>query len=67
MLFSTLTCPNCQHQEREEMPVTAFQFFYVCKSCQPLLKPLAGNCCVFYNYGNIKCPPIQRSNSCCSS
>ncbi|WP_286441913.1 MULTISPECIES: GDCCVxC domain-containing (seleno)protein [unclassified Myroides] len=66
ILFSTITCPHCQHQEKEEMPTTACQFFYECKSCHTLLKPLAGDCCVYCSYGDVTCPPIQQSKSCCS-
>ena len=36
--------------------------FYECKECHTLLKPLAGNCCVFCSYGSVPCPPIQLSN-----
>ena len=29
------------------------------------LKPLAGDCCVFCSYGDVKCPPIQQGDGCC--
>ena len=44
---STITCPTCGHRETEAMPTDACQFFYECKSCGVLLKPKAGDCCVF--------------------
>ena len=62
---STITCPNCGHQKEEEMPVDACQYFYECTNCGSLLKPNAGDCCVFCSFGTVKCPPIQANESCC--
>ncbi|MEH6525701.1 MAG: GDCCVxC domain-containing (seleno)protein [Sneathiella sp.] len=63
---STLTCPECGHSETETMPTDACQWFYDCKGCGVVLKPLAGDCCVYCSYGTIACPPIQEGDSCCS-
>ncbi|WP_449452180.1 GDCCVxC domain-containing (seleno)protein [Taibaiella koreensis] len=38
-------------------------YFYECESCKTRLKPLAGDFCVFWSYGTIKCPPIQQGVS----
>ncbi|WP_460963708.1 GDCCVxC domain-containing (seleno)protein [Spirosoma litoris] len=65
-LGSVITCPNCGHQAAEIMPTDACTYFYECTSCQTLLKPLAGDCCVFCSYGSAKCPPIQEQKSCCA-
>jgi hypothetical protein len=62
---STLTCPECGHARREEMPTNACQWFYECQGCQVLLKPKPGDCCVFCSYGDHPCPPIQQNRSCC--
>ncbi|WP_302050869.1 GDCCVxC domain-containing (seleno)protein [Vibrio coralliilyticus] len=62
---SILTCPKCGFSSLEFMPDNACVYFYECKSCGELLKPLAGNCCVFCSYGTIPCPPIQISGKCC--
>jgi len=54
------------------MPTDACQFFYDCKGCGVVLKPLAGDCCVFCSYGTVPCPPIQEARAgggdaaCCS-
>ncbi|WP_293688732.1 MULTISPECIES: GDCCVxC domain-containing (seleno)protein [unclassified Spirosoma] len=64
-LESVITCPNCGHQVAEIMPTDACTYFYECTSCRVLLKPLAGDCCVFCSYGSVKCPPIQEQKSCC--
>ena len=42
-LQSTITCPECGHTETETMPTDACQFFYDCKGCGELLKPLDGS------------------------
>ncbi|AZG78123.1 MAG: hypothetical protein CTY36_02255 [Methylocystis sp.] len=71
-LVSTITCPSCGHQSAETMPTDACQFFYECKGCGTLLRPKAGDCCVFCSYGDVPCPPIQeakehgRAAGCCS-
>ena len=62
--YSTITCPNCGHPERELMPTDACQFFYDCAACSAVLKPKKGDCCVFCSYGDIPCPPIQAGAAC---
>ena len=57
---STLTCPECGHQESEIMPVDNCQWFYECKACGAVLKPLQGDCCVYCSYGSVPCPSIQQ-------
>ena len=47
------------------MPVNACQYFYECEGCGVLLKPLAGDCCVYCSYGDTRCPPVQTDNRCC--
>lgn len=66
ILESTIICPYCGHAEKETMPTDACQFFYECRGCNTLLKPKPGDCCVFCSYGSIKCPPIQKQESCCA-
>ncbi len=64
-LDSILTCPHCGHAKRETMPTDACQFYYQCEHCNTLLRPKAGDCCVFCSYGSVKCPPMQMRNGCC--
>ncbi len=64
-LKSTITCPVCGFQKEEIMPEDACRYFYQCESCNTILKPLTGDCCVFCSYGSEKCPPVQKSNECC--
>ena len=69
VLESTLTCPACAHQKTETMPTDACQWFYECEACHVVLKPKAGDCCVYCSYGTVPCPPIQLSgkqSGCCA-
>ncbi len=65
VLESDLTCPKCGATSREKMPTDACIFFYECKQCHELLRPRAGDCCVFCSYGTVKCPPMQAGGGCC--
>ncbi|WP_149780745.1 GDCCVxC domain-containing (seleno)protein [Roseovarius litoreus] len=62
---STITCPYCSISSIETMPTDSCQWFYECKSCGRIVKPLPGDCCVFCSYGTVPCPPIQQGDSCC--
>jgi hypothetical protein len=64
-LQSTLTCPKCDSVANETMPQDACQWFYECRACGVVLKPLPGDCCVFCSYDYVPCPPIQEGKSCC--
>jgi len=64
-LESVLTCPKCGFAKRERMPTDACQFYYECGDCRALLRPKAGDCCVFCSFGSVPCPPKQADNSCC--
>ena len=62
-LASTLTCPRCGHQSTDTMPTNACQFFYDCKGCGTVLRPNAGDCCVYCSFGDTPCPPIQEARA----
>ena len=70
-LKSVITCPNCGHKAEEAMPTDACQYFFDCPNCASVLKPKAGDCCVFCSYGTVPCPPVQvatgvgKSRDCC--
>jgi len=59
-LESTLTCPVCGHAEKLHMRSDSCQYYYQCRACNSMLKPKAGDCCVFCSYGDIPCPPVQE-------
>jgi hypothetical protein len=56
---STITCPACGHQQTEIMPTDACLFFYACAACKRMLRPKAGDCCVFCSYGTVRCPSMS--------
>ena len=62
-LTSALTCPKCGGVATETMPTPACQFFYDCRHCAVVLRPLPGDCCVFCSFGDVPCPPIQDANA----
>ena len=62
-LDSNLTCPACGFTESLAMPTNACTFFHECAACRVLLRPVAGDCCVFCSYGDIPCPPVQAAES----
>jgi len=64
-LQSVLTCPHCKVSASETMPTDACWFFYDCRNCGKLLRPMPGHCCVFCSYGSVPCPPMQASKPCC--
>ncbi|MDB4558680.1 hypothetical protein N9Z87_00380 [Amylibacter sp.] len=64
-LNSVIKCPECDHESSEQMPTDACQWFYDCSGCGAVLKPKAGDCCVYCSYGTVPCPPIQQGDACC--
>src|SRR4051812_7741053 len=64
-LESIISCPNCAHQKLEVMATDQCVFFYECQSCKIVLRPLAGDCCVFCSYGTSICPLKAAEVSCC--
>ena len=59
--FSILTCPDCEHSSEEHIPRDYWVILHRCRSCNKMLKPHAGNCCVFCSYGSVKCNGEQNS------
>ena len=60
----TLTCPHCGHRAAETMPLNQCIYFYECRGCRVVLKPKAGDCCVYCSYGDKPCPPMQNDGCC---
>ena len=59
-LISTLACPACGHRAAETMPANFCLYVYDCPGCGAILRPKAGDCCVFCSWGDIPCPPVQQ-------
>ena len=64
ILESIITCPHCGTATPEAMPEDACRVFYPCAGCGTMLRPKAGDCCVFCSYGSVPCPPIQAGGCC---
>ncbi|HEY7127001.1 MAG TPA: GDCCVxC domain-containing (seleno)protein [Ktedonobacterales bacterium] len=60
---ATIRCPHCGFERDEEMPLDACQIVYHCSSCGNILRPKAGDCCVFCSYGSNPCPPKQEEQA----
>lgn len=45
------------------MPVNACQYFYECENCGTLLRPKAGDCCVYCSFAEPRCPSKQDANA----
>lgn len=63
-LDAELTCPHCQAVEKLRMPTDYCMWFHQCSSCDAMLSPLPGDCCVFCSFADLKCPPVQLGNCC---
>ena len=62
-MLGRITCPHCQGQSEAEMPEDACLHFFECPSCQAMLQPKPGDCCVFCSYGDVRCPPSQQAGN----
>ncbi len=60
-----LTCPVCGFADVLEMPTDACAFLYECVNCNTILKPNAGDCCVFCSYADEPCifKQIEKQSS----
>lgn len=47
-LMSETTYIECECSKMEKIPINTCQWFYECTGCGVLLKPLEGDCCVFF-------------------
>src|SRR5262249_28428871 len=56
---SVLTCPECGKRSRERLHPVPCQFFYECRGCGGVRRPLRGDCWVFCSYGRVKCPSAR--------
>lgn len=63
--ISTLTCPSCGKSTTAEMPEDVCDYFWECPECHEILRPRAGDCCVWCSYGTVPCPPMQKGEACC--
>lgn len=53
-LIGTLTCPECRHKKKMEIPTDRCIYFYKCDRCGKLIK--GKEKCIFCEYADRKCP-----------
>lgn len=59
---TVFTYPKCGTKQDVEMPINAYQHFYKCTSCNKIVTPKKGDCCVFCSYTDSKCSPTQEES-----
>ena len=62
-LASTVRCPECGFQSKEQMPTDFCLIRYECKLCGHIMTPTEGKCCIFCSFGDVPCPPVQKALS----
>jgi hypothetical protein len=58
-----ITCPHCAARRTEPLPADACLFFYQCTECGAILRPRAGDCCVFCSYADRRCPTSNAGSA----
>ena len=58
---SLLRCPHCGYAAEVALPDNACVIMQECDGCDVVIRPKAGDCCVFCSYGSAPCPPVQAS------
>ncbi|HEX2788591.1 MAG TPA: GDCCVxC domain-containing (seleno)protein [Ignavibacteria bacterium] len=61
---ANLKCPECNNITQETIPDNCCVFFFECKNCNKIFKPLKNDCCVFCSYSDKKCKYAQN---CCAN
>lgn len=61
-LQSTLIYPHGGHVATETMPTDRCVFFWECPQCLAVIRPKAGDCCVYCSYGDAKCPAMPDTS-----
>lgn len=52
---ANLKCPNCGASDEIAIPQDSCLHFYKCKSCQKVITPTTGSCCVICAYSDKNC------------
>lgn len=53
--YGNVTCPECAHVQKMEIPEDRCIPFYKCGGCGKLIQ-VKDSCCVFCDYGDKQCP-----------
>ena len=54
-----LTCPNCGATQTVKMLALEVCSVYQCNTCKEIIQAHTNECCVYCEYGEVKCPSEQ--------
>lgn len=54
-----LTCPNCGATQPVKMLALEVRSVYQCNACKKIIQAHANECCIYCEYGEVKCPSEQ--------
>jgi len=61
---ATLTCPDCGHKQKGEIPTESCVPFYDCEGCEKTIQATGEDCCVFCSYADKVCPLKSGGHGC---
>ena len=59
VLECSVTCPECGAVFAARMPDAEEVVSLSCPTCERVIKPEPGDCCVFCSHGSVPCPKAQ--------
>nr|WP_305798625.1 GDCCVxC domain-containing (seleno)protein [Polynucleobacter sp. MWH-Braz-FAM2G] len=59
--YSNITCPHCLATESHPMPLGSSMHLYRCGSCNNILKPKSGDCCIYCSFGDMDCSSPEQN------
>ncbi len=54
-----LICPECGEKQKVEMSSSENTLIFECCSCKEIIQTTEDECCVYCQYGEVKCPSQQ--------
>lgn len=54
-MFGNITCPECGHVQKMQIPEKSCIPFYKCEGCAKMIQ-VKESCCVFCDYADKACP-----------
>jgi len=67
ILISKLTCPHCGYGQLEELQENVSPINYRCGGCSEKVIIHSSECCIYCQYGDMKCLHAQIiGSSCCN-
>jgi len=54
-----LTCPECLSHQKAEMISMEVSKIFECETCKEIIQANEDACCIYCQYGEVKCPSEQ--------